>query len=128
MKMSASDQFGNGNHAILPSAVDLDALIRGEHRDPFSMLGPHSDGAEGQVIRAYLPNALAVRVLARDGHRDLGELSMTEKPGFFAGHFPVREPYLLKITWATGEQITEDPYSFSEQLGEMDLYLFAEGN
>jgi 1,4-alpha-glucan branching enzyme len=128
MKMSASDQFGNGNHAILPSAVDLDALIRGEHRDPFSMLGPHSDGAEGQVIRAYLPNALAVRVLARDGHRDLGELSMTEKPGFFAGHFPVREPYLLKITWATGEQITEDPYSFGEQLGEMDLYLFAEGN
>ncbi|MFK3798976.1 1,4-alpha-glucan branching protein GlgB [Pseudomonas sp. NPDC088444] len=126
--MSASDQFGTGNQGWLPSAGDMDALIRAEHRDPFSMLGPHSDGKEGQVIRAYLPNALGVRVLSRDGQRDLGELSMSDKPGFFTGHFPVREPYLLKINWATGEQITEDPYSFGEQLGEMDLYLFAEGN
>ena len=126
--MSASDQFGDGNHKLLPSAGDMDALIRAEHRDPFSMLGPHSDGKDGQVIRAYLPNALAVRVLSRDGERDLGELTMSDKPGFFAGHFPVREPYLLKINWATGEQITEDPYSFGQLLGEMDLYLFAEGN
>src|ERR1700712_2563043 len=128
MKMSASDQFGKGNQGLLPGAGDMDALIRAEHRDPFSMLGPHSDGEEGQVIRAYLPNALGVRVLSRDGERDLGELTMTDKPGFFAGHFPAREPYLLKINWATGEQITEDPYSFGQLLGEMDLYLFAEGN
>jgi 1,4-alpha-glucan branching enzyme len=128
MKMSASDQFGDGNHKLLPSAGDMDALIRAEHPDPFSMLGPHSDGKDGQVIRAYLPNALGVRVLSRDGERDLGELAMSDKPGFFAGHFPVREPYLLKINWATGEQITEDPYSFGQLLGEMDLYLFAEGN
>ncbi|MDH0744957.1 1,4-alpha-glucan branching protein GlgB [Pseudomonas sp. GD03842] len=126
--MSASDQFGTGNHKLLPTAGDMDALIRAEHRDPFSMLGPHSDGKDGQVIRAYLPNALAVRVLSRDGERDLGELKMSDKPGFFAGHFAVREPYLLKINWATGEQITEDPYSFGQLLGEMDLYLFAEGN
>ena len=106
----------------------MDALIRAEHRDPFSMLGPHSDGGDGQIIRAYLPNALAVRVLSRDGQEDLGELTMSDKPGFFAGHFPKAQPYLLKISWATGEQITEDPYSFGLLLGEMDLYLFAEGN
>ena len=126
--MSASDQFGKGNHKVLPNAVDMDALIRAEHRDPFSMLGPHSDGENGQIIRAYLPNALAVRVLSRDSQEDLGELTMSDKPGFFAGHFPTRQPYLLKISWATGEQITEDPYSFGLLLGEMDLYLFAEGN
>ncbi|WP_414705790.1 1,4-alpha-glucan branching protein GlgB [Pseudomonas sp.] len=114
--------------ALLPSAVDMDALIRAEHSDPFSMLGPHDDGENGQIIRAYLPNALSVRVLSRDNHEDLGELSMSDKPGFFAGRFPTRQPYLLKINWATGEQITEDPYSFGLLLGEMDLYLFAEGN
>jgi 1,4-alpha-glucan branching enzyme len=128
MKMSASDQFGKGNRDVLPTAGDMDALIRAEHPDPFSILGPHSDGKNGQVIRAYLPQALGVRVLSRDGERDLGELTMSDKPGFFAGHFETREPYLLKINWATGEQITEDPYSFGQLLGEMDLYLFAEGN
>ena len=52
--MSASDQFGKGNQELLPNAADMDALIRAEHRDPFSMLGPHSDGKDGQVIRRYV--------------------------------------------------------------------------
>jgi len=113
---------------FLPAAVDMDALIRAEHRDPFSMLGPHGDGGSGQIIRAYLPDALSVRVLAREGGHELGALEMSEVPGFFVGHFDNVQPYLLKINWAGGEQITEDPYSFGQLLGEMDLYLFAEGN
>jgi 1,4-alpha-glucan branching enzyme len=106
----------------------MDALIRAEHRDPFSILGPHGDGANGQMIRAYLPAALSVTVLAREGGHELGALEMSEVPGFFVGRFAEVQPYLLKINWAGGEQITEDPYSFGPLLGEMDLYLFAEGN
>ena len=125
--MNAPDKTGTRRRAI-PAAVDLDALIRAEHRDPFSILGPHGDGGSGQYVRAYLPAALSVRLLARDDGRELGEMEMSEVPGFFVGHLEHPQPYLLKINWAGGEQITEDPYSFGPLLGEMDLYLFAEGN
>ncbi|RMR92481.1 1,4-alpha-glucan branching protein GlgB [Pseudomonas coronafaciens] len=125
--MNAPDKAGT-RHRAIPAAVDLDALIRAEHRDPFSILGPHGDGGSGQYVRAYLPAALSVRLLARDDGRDLGEMEMSEVPGFFVGHLEHPQPYLLKINWAGGEQITEDPYSFGPLLGEMDLYLFAEGN
>ena len=125
--MNAPDNTGVGP-SLMPATVDMDALIRAEHRDPFSILGPHGDGANGQIIRAYLPNALSVTVLAREGGHELGALEMSEVPGFFVGRFADVQPYLLKINWAGGEQITEDPYSFGPLLGEMDLYLFAEGN
>ncbi|GAB7530152.1 1,4-alpha-glucan branching protein GlgB [Pseudomonas sp. 3A(2025)] len=125
--MNAPDKRGTGRQP-LPDAVDTDALIRAEHRDPFSILGPHDDGNGGQIIRAYLPGALSVRVLARGSEQELGELPMTQVPGFFAGQFPQAQPYLLKVQWAGGEQITEDPYSYGQLLGEMDIYLFSEGN
>ncbi|OUM08599.1 1,4-alpha-glucan branching enzyme [Pseudomonas syringae] len=125
--MNAPEKTAKGRRAI-PAAVDLDALIRAEHHDPFSILGPHGDGEGGQFVRAYLPGALSARLLARDDGRELGQMEMSEVPGFFVGHLEQPQPYLLKINWAGGEQITEDPYSFGPLLGEMDLYLFAEGN
>jgi len=113
----------------MPASKDVEALVRAEHHDPFSILGPHDDEQGGQFIRAFLPEALSVQVLSRDGGETLGSLDATQVPGLFVGHFATRQPYLLKIQWAGGEQITEDPYSFSQLLlGEMDLYLFAEGN
>lgn len=113
----------------LPASKDVEALVRAEHPDPFSILGPHDDEQGGQFIRAFVPEALSVQVLSRDGNETLGSLEATQVPGLFVGQFSTRQPYLLKIQWAGGEQITEDPYSFSQLLlGEMDLYLFAEGN
>lgn len=113
----------------LPASKDVEALVRAEHPDPFSILGPHDDEQGGQFIRAFVPEALSVQVLSRDGNETLGSLEATQVPGLFVGQFSTRQPYLLKVQWAGGEQITEDPYSFSQLLlGEMDLYLFAEGN
>jgi len=113
----------------MPASKDVEALVRAEHHDPFSILGPHDDEQGGQFIRAFLPEALSVQVLAQDSGEPIGSLDATQVPGLFVGHFTTRQAYLLKIQWAGGEQITEDPYSFSQLLlGEMDLYLFAEGN
>ena len=126
--MSAQTEQGNGQRGALPPQVDIEALIRADHHDPFSVLGPHSDGADGSFIRAYLPNALSVEVLAKDSGQSLGQLEMGEVPGFFVGHIARQQPYKLKVQWAGGEQISEDPYSYGPLLGEMDLYLFAEGN
>ncbi|MCP1476121.1 1,4-alpha-glucan branching enzyme [Pseudomonas sp. EB276 TE3739] len=127
MSFSNKEQ-GVVKEALLPSARDIDALVRAEHQDPFSILGPHGDGAGGQFIRAYLPGALSVAVLDKDSGEEIGPLQMTETPGLFVGHFDQARPYLLRTRWAGGEQVAEDPYSFGQLLGEMDLYLFAEGN
>ncbi|MXR33098.1 MULTISPECIES: 1,4-alpha-glucan branching protein GlgB [unclassified Pseudomonas] len=128
MSVSNKEPQGQAKESLLPSPHDIDALVRAEHQDPFSILGPHGDGAGGQFIRAYLPGALSVQVLARDGDEVLGDLQLSETPGLFVGHFDRAQPYLLRTRWAGGEQVAEDPYSFGPLLGEMDLYLFAEGN
>lgn len=128
MSVSNKEPQGQAKESLLPAPHDIDALVRAEHHDPFSILGPHGDDAGGQFIRAYLPGALSVHVLARDGGEELGELQPTATPGLFVGHFDRAQAYLLRTRWAGGEQVAEDPYSFGPLLGEMDLYLFGEGN
>ncbi|WP_407316372.1 1,4-alpha-glucan branching protein GlgB [Pseudomonas sp. nanlin1] len=126
--MSAQTEYGNGQRGAFPPKAEIEALVRAEHGDPFAVLGPHADGAQGQFIRAYLPDALSVSVLDKASGETIGTLEQHDIPGFFAAHLDNRQPYLLRINWAGGEQITEDPYSFGALLGDMDLYLFAEGN
>lgn len=126
--MSSSGQAGGGKDALLPEIADIQALVRAEHPDPFSVLGPHADGKGGQLIRAFLPGAVSVQVLAREGQALLGSLEQAQTPGLFVGHFVQAQAYLLQVDWGDVQQISEDPYSFGPLLGEMDLYLFAEGN
>ncbi|MQT76917.1 1,4-alpha-glucan branching protein GlgB [Pseudomonas helleri] len=126
--MSSSGQAGGGKDALLSEIADIQALVRAEHPDPFSVLGPHADGKGGQLIRAFLPGAVSVQVLAREGQALLGSLEQAQTPGLFVGHFVQAQAYLLQVDWGDAQQISEDPYSFGPLLGEMDLYLFAEGN
>ncbi len=85
--VSNKEPQGQAKESLLPAPHDIDALVRAEHHDPFSILGPHGDDAGGQFIRAYLPGALSVHVLARDGGEELGELQSTRNPG------TVRRPF-----------------------------------
>ena len=123
-----STSKGSGTIDAPPAGKDCAALVRGEHRDPFAILGPHGDGAGGCFIRAFVPGALGVGVLARDSEQVLATLDDSTVPGLFVGHLVQADAYQLNIQWPAGEQICEDPYSFGPLLGEMDLYLFAEGN
>jgi len=105
----------------------VEALIRGEHGDPFSILGPHAF-AHGLTIRAYLPGALGVELIHAVSGEVLGALEQSSVPGLFSIRIEQQVPYRYRIQWGTGVQETEDPYAFGQLLGEMDLYLFAEGN
>lgn len=126
--MSSSMDTGKRKDSRLPDYSDIEALTKAEHPDPFSILGPHADGKGGQYIRAFLPGAVSVNVLACDGGEVLGSLDACATSGLFVGHFPDMQGYLLQVNWDGSEQVSEDPYSFGPLLGEMDLYLFAEGN
>jgi len=107
-----------------PAAIA--AVAAGGHGDPFAVLGPHDDGA-GPVVRAFLPGARRVEVLARDGSGALAVLELVHPAGVFAGRIDRAVPYLLRIDWPGGSQETEDPYAFGLLLGALDLHLFSEG-
>lgn len=70
--------------SVMPKPADIEALVRAEHHDPFSILGPHDDEQGGQFIRAFLPEALSVQVLARDSGEHIGSLDATQVPGFLS--------------------------------------------
>jgi 1,4-alpha-glucan branching enzyme len=102
-------------------------IADGTLRDPFAAFGPHDTGS-GRVIRAFLPGAREVEVVARDdGHR-IGTLLPSQPDGLFVGRVESREAYRLRIAWPNAQQETEDPYAFKQLLlSENDLFLFNEG-
>ncbi len=111
---------------LAPESGVVDAVVSGRSGDPFAVLGPH-DEPQGRTIRAFLPGAYRVEVLARDDRRLLGTLTAVHPAGFFVGRIEERCPYLLRIDWGSAVQETEDPYSFGQLLGDLDLHLIAEG-
>jgi 1,4-alpha-glucan branching enzyme len=109
----------------LPKGVE-EMLANGTLGDPFSVLGPHQTAA-GWIVRAFLPGASQVQVVAREGGSVIGRLAPVAPTGLFVGEVASAEPYLLRINWPGAVQEIEDPYSFGPQLGELDLHLFNEG-
>ena len=116
-------------------------LIKGEHDDPFSILGIHPvSDYEGSVnslaVRAYIPEAAKITVIdfsGMDRERYAGyEMKKIHESGFFEVVITGRSgifPYKLEITDCMGNTGIEcDPYSFLPIISEYDLYLFNEGN
>ena len=121
--MMSSKQTGKGKDSLLPADSDIEALTRAEHPDPFSVLGPHADGEGGQYIRAFLPGAVSVNVLARDDGQVLGSLEDSQVAGLYVGHFAHTRPYVLQVDWGDAVQISEDPYSFGPLLDRKSTRL-----
>jgi 1,4-alpha-glucan branching enzyme len=100
-----------------------------ERADPFAVLGMHPAG-EGLIVRAFVPSARDVRVVRADSGRVAATLARMQPDGLFEGTIRVRTPfkYLLRITTRDGgTRDVEDPYRFGPILGDVDLYLMAEG-
>jgi 1,4-alpha-glucan branching enzyme len=102
------------------------AIVEGRHGDPFAVLGPHPAGDGATVVRTFMPNARAVQVVD-EGHRTLGQMVHVEDGLWAASVQDLPWPYRLRVEWPTGVHEAEDPYSFQTLLGEMDVYLLAEG-
>ena len=102
------------------------ALVEGRHGDPFSILGDHRVEGE-RVIRAFMPGARGVDVVAREDGSRIGTLEMAHPAGLFAGPVGAAGPYRLRIRWPDAVQEIEDPYSFGLLLGELDLHLIGQG-
>jgi len=107
----------------------IDALVTGQHGDPFAVLGPHA-GREGMVsVRALLPAARAVAAVTPDG--TVSPLRAVHPAGFWEGEVPGRRlplEYRLRVVDDQGEvSEVEDPYRFPPTLSPYDLHLLGEG-
>jgi 1,4-alpha-glucan branching enzyme len=122
-----SDQ--NALWHLLPQS-DIDAIVAGEHGDPFAVLGPHVVENAGYAVRVFAPDAEAVEVIGIADGAPLGELERLHGDGFFAGLVAgLAEPaYRLRIRQGQHQWETHDPYRFPPYLGELDTYLLTEGS
>ena len=95
MAESAVAQFRPLDRAVVA------ALANATHGDPFVVLGPHESEA-GPIVRAFLPGARSVEVLARADRTPLGRLEAHDDSGLFEGLVRRPEPYILRIEWPDG--------------------------
>jgi 1,4-alpha-glucan branching enzyme len=115
--------------------LDLAALARAEHGEPFRLLGPQTverEGTQRIVVRTMQPYAASVSVVVK------GETIPAERAGpegIFEALLPPAykkleaRDYRLRIRWDDGKvSETPDAYAFPPLLSEFDLHLLGEGS
>jgi 1,4-alpha-glucan branching enzyme len=110
----------------LPDA-EIESLMRADHGDPFSVLGPHQVGSRW-VLRVLLPAARSVQAIGI-GKADV-TLERHGDSGLFVASLTVRKrpsSYTLRVDWGDHVSDIEDPYRFPPLLQDNDLWLLAEG-
>lgn len=112
---------------------EVDLVRTAQHGDPFSVLGPHRDARGRWWIRAMLPGVSQVAALDAASGELLGALLPRHADGVFEGRLAesVTEApnYRLQLRGSDGSSaIVDDPYRFPTVLGELDVWLLAEGS
>ncbi len=109
----------------------MEAVITGNHGNVFAVLGIHKDkGSKEVFIRTYQPHAKSVELLKYDDS-SLGFLTKLDDRGFFQINVGAVDnfPYRFRIENDLGQfYLKEDEYRFPSVLGDIDVYLLAEGN
>ena len=119
---------------MILTPTELESLIQAQQRNPHHFLGMHPLGdGSGVVVRAFLPNAAQVEVVAtHEKQPPRFKLERLHEAGLFEGVSIGASrvyAYDLIITDHQGRQHQRrDGYSFFPTLGEGDLYLFGKGD
>jgi 1,4-alpha-glucan branching enzyme len=116
------------------SKATITAIVRGEHRDPFAVLGPHvlqRARQTGVAVRAFLPHADKVVVVPGEANLPASPMTRVHPAGLFEAVFPDRVEafaYQLDVQDAGGASHRwDDAYRFPSTLGDLDLHLLGEG-
>jgi 1,4-alpha-glucan branching enzyme len=114
-----------------PLRASIEAIVRGDHGDPFAVLGPHPTAPRGQLsLRVFAPEAEEVDAIATEDGNVLSSLARVHPNGFFIGLIPETQRTLYRLRFRRGEHVWEvaDSYRFPPYLGEIDIHLMAEGS
>ncbi|MDR1084754.1 MAG: 1,4-alpha-glucan branching protein GlgB [Deltaproteobacteria bacterium] len=111
-----------------------DKFATGQLSDPFSFLGARparQNNQSGILVRAYCPGAIKATAFLSGGQVELISLGGSWAD-YLEGFAPVEhnfDPYRLKVEFSRRVVSTfYDAYSFRPVLGEMDLFLWNQGN
>ena len=119
---------------MILTADELKSLVGGQHRSPHQLLGMHSLGnGAGVVARTIQPGAQKVEVIpTHEKDKPRFELKRIHDFGVFEGTNKSAKSvyaYDLAVTYDGGfVKQGRDAYSFLPTLGEVDVYLFGQGN
>ena len=110
----------------------MEAVVSGNYGDPFSVLGMHANQSDGKLlVRTFQPEAKNVWICEYDSEKEIGQLEKIHSAGLFEINLNTKDRFAYKLKleyWAGHKQIVEDVYRFTPILGEMDIYLLAEGS
>ncbi|HET6725032.1 MAG TPA: 1,4-alpha-glucan branching protein GlgB [Gammaproteobacteria bacterium] len=105
---------------------DIEALVTGDHGDPFALLGPHETPNGRITIRVFLPDATELSLIGPRGGR-LADCKRIHPAGLWEATLSKPARYRLYAKVPGSEFDCEDVYRFGEVLGELDVHLLAEG-
>jgi 1,4-alpha-glucan branching enzyme len=108
------------------TSEDVERLIRGELRDPHSLLGRHRLRDGSWAVRAWRPEAQSVRAMV-NGEVAV-KLELIHPAGLFEG-ISDSDPgiYELETDYESASLTQYDPYAFPPTIGDLDLHLAGEG-
>jgi 1,4-alpha-glucan branching enzyme len=107
--------------------AQIEAIVHGDCADPFAFLGPHTDSRGATVVRVFLPQIDTLSLIDTD-EKTLTDCRRVHPEGVWLATLPVPTRYRLRATSAAGSFEFEDAYRFGVVLGDLDVYLLAEGN
>jgi 1,4-alpha-glucan branching enzyme len=119
---------------MILTADELRSLVGAQHRSPHQLLGMHPLGnGSGVVVRTIQPGAQKVEVIpTHEKTKPRFELKRIPNSDVFEGTTKDSSAvyaYDLAVSFPGGHtRQSRDPYSFLPTLGEMDTYLFGQGN
>jgi 1,4-alpha-glucan branching enzyme len=115
--------------------AEFEQILRGEHPDPFRVLGAHpavENGIEGIAVRAFLPQAAQAFLLPLDCSSAALPMRKMRIEGFFEAFVSgAGNGFQYRLRTVGTDSATadfEDPYRFSPLLTDFDLHLINEGN
>lgn len=113
------------------SKEETDAIVNGNHGNVFAVLGIHRDkGSKKVFVRVFNPFAIDIEIIDKK-EKHLKKMIKVDERGLFQANFDKTTDfaYKLKITNDRGEvYVADDAYSFPSTFGDIDEYLFAQGN
>jgi 1,4-alpha-glucan branching enzyme len=117
--------------AVAGKEQAIEDVVRGDCGDPFAILGRHSDGPRGEItLRVFLPGARSIIAIERQDGGVICALEHVHPLGMWAAILPRAHettPYRLRAEMPGGSFEFEDAYRFPPILGDLDVYLIAEG-